>query len=96
MDVCLLWVLLGTGLCDVQVESYRLWCVVVCDQETSCDEEAIAALGCRARESNNKVVVVVMVVVVVFVVVVVVVVVVVTATTKMNAAQISRAHSLSR
>jgi len=32
-------VLLGRGLCDGLItgpgESYRLWCVVVCDQETS-------------------------------------------------------------
>ena len=42
MDVCLMWVLCvlsGTGLCDELItraeESYRLWCVVVCDLETS-------------------------------------------------------------
>ena len=39
MDVCLLWVLSGRGLCDGLItrpeESYRLWCVVVCDLETS-------------------------------------------------------------
>jgi hypothetical protein len=39
MDVCLLWVLPGRGLCDELItrpeESYRLWCVVVCDLETS-------------------------------------------------------------
>jgi hypothetical protein len=37
MDVCLLWVLSGRGLCDEPItrpeESYRLWCVVVCDLE---------------------------------------------------------------
>jgi hypothetical protein len=48
----------GTGLCDELItrpeESYRLWRLVVCDQETSCDEEAIArATGCRARENNE-------------------------------------------
>jgi hypothetical protein len=39
MDVCLLWVLWvlsGRGLCDGPIprpeESYRLWCVLVCDQ----------------------------------------------------------------
>jgi hypothetical protein len=41
MDVC---VLPGRGLCDKLIirpeESYRLWRVVVCDQEISCDEEA--------------------------------------------------------
>jgi hypothetical protein len=47
-------VLSGRGLCDELItrseESYRLWRVVVCDQETSWYEEAIA----RARENNNK------------------------------------------
>jgi hypothetical protein len=35
MDVCLLCVMSGTGFCDELItrpeESYRLWCVVVCD-----------------------------------------------------------------
>jgi len=40
MDVCCeCCVLLGRGLCDELItrpeESYRLWCVVVCDLETS-------------------------------------------------------------
>jgi hypothetical protein len=39
MDICLLCVLSGRGLCDELItdpeESYRLWCVVVCDLETS-------------------------------------------------------------
>jgi hypothetical protein len=42
MDVCLLLVLCmlsGRGLCDELItrpqEPYRLWCVVVCDLETS-------------------------------------------------------------
>jgi hypothetical protein len=42
MDVCLLWVLCvlsGRGLCDGLItrpeESYRLWCVLVCDLGTS-------------------------------------------------------------
>jgi hypothetical protein len=38
MDVCLLCVLSCRGLCDQLItrpeESYRLWCVVVCDEET--------------------------------------------------------------
>jgi hypothetical protein len=37
-------VLSGRGLCDELItrpkESYRLWRVVLCDQETSCDEAA--------------------------------------------------------
>jgi len=39
MDICLLWVLSGRGICGELItrpeESYRLWCVVVCDLETS-------------------------------------------------------------
>jgi hypothetical protein len=39
MDVCLLCVLSGRGLCDELItrpeESYQLWRVVVCDLETS-------------------------------------------------------------
>jgi len=39
MDVCLLWVLSGRDLYDGLItrreESYGLWRVVVCDQETS-------------------------------------------------------------
>jgi len=40
MDVCReCWVLSGRGLCDALIthpeESYRLWCVIVCDLETS-------------------------------------------------------------
>jgi hypothetical protein len=39
MDGCPLCVLSGRGLCDVlitrQEESYRLWCVFVCDLGTS-------------------------------------------------------------
>ena len=39
MDVCLLWVLSGWGLCDWMItrpgESYRMWRVVLCDQENS-------------------------------------------------------------
>jgi hypothetical protein len=66
---CVCCVLSGRGLCDEFItrseESYRLWRVVVCDQETSCDEEAIAraglqslrrpypALGCRASGGHS-------------------------------------------
>jgi hypothetical protein len=39
MDFCLLCVLSGRGLCDGLItrpeESYRLWCVIVCDLKTS-------------------------------------------------------------
>jgi hypothetical protein len=60
-------VLSGRGLCDGLItrpeESYRLWRVVVCDQETSNNEEAKAryraventtTLGCNSRRTNNK------------------------------------------
>ena len=51
MDVCLLWycVLSGRGLCDELItrpeDSYRLWCVVVCDLETSKMRRPWPALG---------------------------------------------------
>jgi hypothetical protein len=57
MDVCLLCVLSGRGLCDELItrpeESYRLWRVVVWDQETSCDEEAIARAGLHNHRKNK-------------------------------------------
>jgi hypothetical protein len=56
-------VLSGRGLCDELItrpeESYRMWRVVVCDQETSCDEEAMKKraepLGnvCSKNELSN-------------------------------------------
>jgi hypothetical protein len=50
----------GRGLCDELTtrleESYRLWCVVVCDLETTkilVNEEAKANLGgCRAKKKK--------------------------------------------
>ena len=60
-------VLSGRGLCDRLItrpeESYRLWRVVVCDQETSKNEEAKAryraaenttTMGCNARKTNKQ------------------------------------------
>ena len=48
-DCC---VLSGRGLCDKLItlpeKSYRLWCVVVCDLETSRMRTAWSALGCSA------------------------------------------------
>jgi hypothetical protein len=53
MDVCLLCVLSGRGLCDGLItrpeESYRLWRVVVCDQENLMNEEAIARAGLQCQ-----------------------------------------------
>ena len=46
---CECCVLSGRGLCDELItrpeESYRLWCVVVCDLETLVNEEALAPWG---------------------------------------------------
>jgi len=46
---CECWVLLGRGLCDELItrpeESYRLWCVVECDLETSRMRRPWPALG---------------------------------------------------
>jgi hypothetical protein len=66
--VCCEWcVLSGRGLCDRLItrpeESYRLWRVVVCDQETSKNEEAKAryraventtTMGCNARKTDKQ------------------------------------------
>jgi hypothetical protein len=47
----------GRGLCDELItrpeESHRLWRIVVCDQETSWYEDAVARDGYRASETNN-------------------------------------------
>ena len=46
---CERYVLSGIGLCDELItspeESYRLWCVVVCDLENLVNEEALAHWG---------------------------------------------------
>ena len=56
MDVCLLWVLSGRGLCDELIvlpeESYRLWYVVVCDLEISWMRRPWPTGGCCARKQN--------------------------------------------
>ena len=48
----------GRGLCDELItrpeEFYRLWCVVVCDQETSRNEEAMTRVGSQ-RHSKKKI-----------------------------------------
>ena len=57
---CECFVLSGRGLCDElitrPVESYRLWCVVVCDLETTRMRRPWPALGRSAtvgKESNK-------------------------------------------
>jgi hypothetical protein len=51
-------VLSGRGLCDELItrpeESYRLWCVVVCDLENLENGEAMTHWGgCRAKKQTN-------------------------------------------
>jgi len=63
---CECCVLLGRGLCDELInypeESYHLWCIIVCDLETSRMRRQWLALGCSVT-GGGKVDVVVMVVV---------------------------------
>jgi hypothetical protein len=51
-------VLSGRGLCDGLIippeESYRLWCVVVSDLETSRMRRPRTALGCCAKEEEEE------------------------------------------
>jgi hypothetical protein len=56
MDVCLFYVccvLAGRGLCDKLMTRprgvHRLLSVVVCDQETSCGEEAMVYAGLQSH-----------------------------------------------
>ena len=55
---CECCVLSGRGLCDELItrpeESYRLWCVVVCDPETSWMRRPWPTGGCCAKTINNK------------------------------------------
>ena len=54
---CECYALSGWGLCDELItrpeESYRLWCVVVCDQETSKMRRPWPALGRSATENKQ-------------------------------------------
>ena len=56
---CVCCVLSGRGLCDGLItrpeESYRLWRVVVCDQETSKTRRLKPAIGlCNDRKTNKQ------------------------------------------
>jgi len=55
---CECCVLLGRGLCDELItrpeESYRVWCVVVCDLETSRMRRPWPALGRSATGGKEK------------------------------------------
>jgi hypothetical protein len=57
MEICLLCVLLGIGLSNELItrpeESYRLWCVVVCDLETSRMRRPSPALGCSTIKKKK-------------------------------------------
>jgi hypothetical protein len=50
-------VLSGRGLCDElitrQQESYRLWCVVVCDLENLKNEEAMTRVGSQRHKKKK-------------------------------------------
>jgi len=54
---CEFFVLSGRGLCDELItrpeESYRLWCVVVCDLETSWMRRPWHTGGCRAKNKQT-------------------------------------------
>jgi hypothetical protein len=54
---CVCCVLSGRGLCDGLItrpeESYRIWRVVVSDQETSWYEEAIARAGLQCQRNKQ-------------------------------------------
>jgi len=49
-------VLSGRGLCDEQItrpeQSYRLWCVVVCDLENLKNEEAMTRVGSQRHRKK--------------------------------------------
>ena len=54
---CECCVLSGRGLCDELIthpeESYRLWCVVVCDEENPKIDEAMARFGPQRHRKKN-------------------------------------------
>jgi len=54
---CECYVLSGRRLCDELItlleESYRLWCVVVCDLETSWMRRPWPTRGCRAKNKQT-------------------------------------------
>jgi hypothetical protein len=53
---CVCCMLSGRGLCYEMTtrpeESYRMWCVVVCDHENLVEEEAIARAGMQSQRTN--------------------------------------------
>jgi len=57
-------VLSGRGLCDELTtrseESYRLWCVVVCDLENLKKEEAMTHVGSQRHNKKNIIIIIIM------------------------------------
>jgi hypothetical protein len=55
---CVCCVLSGSGLCNDLItrpdESYRIWRVVLCDQETLLYDEAIARAGLKNQRNKKK------------------------------------------
>jgi len=55
---CECCVLSGRGLCDELIthpeESYRLWCVIVCDLENLKNEEAMTCVGSQRHSKKKK------------------------------------------
>ena len=55
---CECWVLSGRGVCDKLItrpeQSFRLWCVVVCDPETSWMRRPWPTGGCCANTQKKK------------------------------------------
>ena len=55
---CECCVLSGRGLCDELItrpeESYRLWCVVVCDLENLVNEEAMTRVGSQRHRKKKR------------------------------------------
>jgi hypothetical protein len=55
---CECCVLAGRGLCDELItrpeESYRLWCIVVCDLENFKNEEAMTRVGSQRHSKKKK------------------------------------------
>jgi len=54
---CECCVLSGRGLCDELItcpeESYRLWCVIVCDLENLKNEEAMTRVGSQRHKKKS-------------------------------------------
>jgi len=51
-------VLSGRGLCDELItrpeESYRMWCVVVCDLENLVNENSMTRVGLQRQRKKNE------------------------------------------